>query len=76
MDREEECICCQEIQVVLDKNEVYEAERPQKHYGCVTDNPGFRAVWFQSLWNWFEIFWWYGQEKFTEIMSSLYNTIT
>ena len=45
MDREEECICCQEIQVVLDKNEeVYEVERPQKRYCCITDNPGFRAV--------------------------------
>ena len=45
MDREEECICCQEIQVVLDNNEeVYEVERPQKRYYCITDNPGFPAV--------------------------------
>ena len=47
MDREEECICCQEIQVVLDKNKEYEVERLQKCYCCITDNPDFCAVWFQ-----------------------------
>ena len=45
MDREEECICCREIQEVLNKNdEVFEKEKPETPYSCITDNPRFRAV--------------------------------
>ena len=45
MDREQECICCREIQEVLNKNyEVFEKEKPETAYSCITDKPGFRAV--------------------------------
>ena len=34
--------------MVLDESEeVCEVERPQKCYCCITDKPGFCAVWFQ-----------------------------
>ena len=45
MDRENECVCCHEIQVVVDKNEeVFEVEKPKKPYSCITNNPGFKEV--------------------------------
>ena len=44
MDREEECVCCQEISQVRDKNdEVFEYIKPREPYSCVTDNPGFKT---------------------------------
>ena len=44
MDREEECVCCQEIAQVRDKNdEVFEFVKPSQPYTCVTDNPGFHT---------------------------------
>ena len=45
MDREVECLCCQEIPEVLNKNaEVYEHEKPRAPYPCITTNPAFQAV--------------------------------
>ena len=44
MDREE-CLCCHEIQEVLNKNEeVSQWENRPETYACVTDNPGFQSV--------------------------------
>lgn len=43
MDREVECVCCQEINEILEKNQkVSEVENIQIR--CITDNPGFKAV--------------------------------
>ncbi|KXJ04691.1 hypothetical protein AC249_AIPGENE8351 [Exaiptasia diaphana] len=43
MDHEVECVCCQEINEVLEKNQnVSEVENIQ--ISCITDNPGFKAV--------------------------------
>ena len=40
-----ECVCCQEIIEVVDKNaEVYDKLHPPVPYQCITDNPGFQAV--------------------------------
>ena len=45
MDREEECVCCHEIEQVAHKNqEVIEYTKPILPYDCITDNPGFRTV--------------------------------
>lgn len=45
MDREEECLCCHEIQQVTNKNEeVFEQLKPTMPYSCITDNPGFHTV--------------------------------
>ena len=42
---QEECVCCQEIQVLQDKNEeVFKVEKLQTPYSCITYNPGFHAV--------------------------------
>lgn len=44
MDVEDECRCCQEIEVVKAKNEeavqIEKIEKPK----CITDHPGFKAV--------------------------------
>lgn len=43
MDREVECVCCQEIREIREKNKkVSEVENLQ--ISCITDNPGFKAV--------------------------------
>ena len=45
MDKEEECLCCHEIQQVANKNEeVFEHVKPTVPYNCITDNPGFHTV--------------------------------
>ena len=45
MDREEECVCCHEIEQVANKNEeVMEYIKPTLPYDSITDNPGFHAV--------------------------------
>ena len=45
MDREEECVCCHEIeQVANKKKEVMEYTKPTLPYDCITDNPGFHIV--------------------------------
>jgi hypothetical protein len=45
MDREEECVCCHEIERIVSKNEeVAQHEKHKRHYNCITDNPGFRTV--------------------------------
>ena len=45
MDREEECVCCHEIEQVANKNEeVMEYIKPTLPYGCITNNPGFHTV--------------------------------
>ena len=45
MDREEECVCCHEIEQVANKNqEVIEYTKPTLPYDCITDNPGFHTV--------------------------------
>jgi hypothetical protein len=45
MDREEECVCCHEIEQVANKNqEVMEYTKPTLPYNCITDNPGFHTV--------------------------------
>ena len=42
MDREEECVCCHEIEQVANKNqEVIEYTKPTLPYDCITDNPGW-----------------------------------
>ena len=68
MDREVECVCCQEIQEVLNKNdEVFEVERPQESYSCITNNPGFHAVclnrWALQA-SWFQYKQQYGSKAF------------
>lgn len=55
MDREEECVCCQEVSDCVSKNEVAQVEQIPIT-GCITDNPGFQAVclnhWvLQAAWN-------------------------
>ena len=57
MDREEECVCCHEIEQVAKKNqEVMEYTKPTLSYDCITDNPGFHTVcldrWFYRLLGW------------------------
>ena len=43
MDHEVECVCCQEIREIREKNKkVSEVENLQ--ISCITDNPGFKAV--------------------------------
>ena len=51
LDREAECICCQEVEQIVHKNnEVFLEENPPQNppnlrsYRCITDNPGFQAV--------------------------------
>ena len=45
MDRNEECVCCHEIEQVANKNqEVIEYTKPTLPYDCITDNPGFHTV--------------------------------
>ena len=45
MDREEEYLCCHEIQQVANKSEeVFEHVKPSVPYNCITDNPGFHTV--------------------------------
>ena len=45
MDREEQCVCCREIEQAANKNqEVMEYPEPTLPYDCITDNPGFHAV--------------------------------
>lgn len=45
MDRNIECVCCQEVMEVVNKNaEVYDKLHPPAPYQCITDNPGFQAV--------------------------------
>lgn len=45
MDREEECLCCHEVEQTVNKNdEVFERVQPAERYQCITDNPGFRTV--------------------------------
>ena len=45
MDREEECVCCHEIELVVYKNDkVFLHEKPPTPYRCVTDKPGFHTV--------------------------------
>ena len=45
MNREEECVCCHEIEQVATKNqEVMEYTKPTLSYDCITDNPGFHTV--------------------------------
>ena len=45
MDRSEECVCCNEIVEVINKNiEVFEVDKLDAHPTCITDNPAFEAV--------------------------------
>ena len=45
MDREQECVCCHEIERIASKNEeVFEHVKPTEPYDCITDNPGFYTV--------------------------------
>jgi len=45
MDREVECVCCQEIPQITEKNQnVFEEENLGFPISCITDNPGFKAV--------------------------------
>ena len=46
MDREQECVCCHQIERIASKNEeVFEHVKPTEPYDCTTDNPGFHTVW-------------------------------
>ena len=45
MDREVECVCCQEIPQIMDKNrKVSEEDHLNDPITCITNNPGFKAV--------------------------------
>lgn len=45
MDREVECVCCQEMPKIMDKNQqVFEEENLVDPITCITNNPGFKAV--------------------------------
>ena len=51
MDREEECVCCHEIEQVGKKNqEVMEYTKQTLSYDCITDNPGLDGWVLQSAW--------------------------
>ena len=52
MGREEECVCCHEIEQVGKKNqEVMEYTKPTLSYDCITDNPGLDGWVLQSAWS-------------------------
>lgn len=45
MDKEVECVCCHEIQEIVEKNrDVFEKDNLDHDITCITDNPGFKAV--------------------------------
>lgn len=45
MDRSEECICCHEVNEIINKNlEVTEVEGLGKQPNCITDNPAFATT--------------------------------
>ena len=45
MDRAEECVYCQEIPQVVNKNmEVFETDKLETKPDCIIDNTGFEAV--------------------------------
>lgn len=43
MDREVECLCCHEVNKIGQKNQIVSKEE-NLTLGCITDNPGFKAV--------------------------------
>ena len=56
MDREEECLCCQEVSACVAKNEEVAQFEKIPTPAFITDNPGFQAVclnhWvLQTAWN-------------------------
>lgn len=56
MDRNVECVCCQEVVQCVNKNQEVAQVEQVSEPACITDNPGFQAVclnyWvLQTAWN-------------------------